>query len=130
MSLESIINYFVVGVTEITRVIVLTIWSVVGFIFWIPFLARMIATFSGSVVAATFTGYDPSAARMGLESSVRFYSDGFALIQESIQSIHQRKPLKKGLVEALGFARIGRILLELVWSALFWSTLILLLYPR
>ncbi len=55
----------VVGALRIIVWFVVTIiWSIVGLIFWIPFLARMIAIFTAAVVASTLTDADLTPADM------------------------------------------------------------------
>jgi len=61
-------------------VVALVIWSVVGFVFWIPLLIRQITMFSVLILHATLTNQDPSAAGVGLDLAVTFYANGFRKI--------------------------------------------------
>lgn len=92
-------------------VVALVIWSVVGFVFWIPFLIRQIAVFSALILHATLTNQDPSAAGVGLDLAVTFYANGFRKI---ISAMYQER--QSGSGGGMEF-RPARFIGEIVWTA-------------
>jgi hypothetical protein len=62
-----------------TGVIVIVAWAIVGFIFWIPMLSRMIAIFTTSVLYFNLIGRDSTHIASGLEQAIIFYPNGFRL---------------------------------------------------
>ena len=99
----------------------LAIWSVIGFIFWLPFLSRAIAVFSSSILYYAATRRDASHLRDYLDSAINFYSRGFALIKATFNparsaesSSNSEKP------------DTNRIVVELFTTALFWGSIWLL----
>jgi hypothetical protein len=62
----------------------LVIWTVVGFLFWVPMLGYAIARFSALVVYTTIIGADPEKLAIHLEHAVRFYFQGFHNILRGI----------------------------------------------
>jgi hypothetical protein len=71
------IRHLVLGVS-------IVIWTIVGFIFWIPMLVFSIIHFSALIVYATLTEADPSNLASKLERSVTFYLDGFKNIIQAV----------------------------------------------
>jgi len=79
---------------EIIRAITFVIWGLVGFIFWLPFLIRMIAFFTGSILVSVGGGGNISVAQTGLDKAVRFYPSGFVIIHDSISSLINGKTIE------------------------------------
>ncbi len=61
-------------------VFISTIWAVIGFLFWIPFLTRMIAVFVFAVLSSVTHASSTINAEKGLKVAISFYMDGFSLI--------------------------------------------------
>jgi hypothetical protein len=70
--------YFIVGG------IVLCVWAIVGFLLWIPLIARVIAVFVTSVTTSLYTQHDTANARSALDTATRFYVKGFTTIIEQL----------------------------------------------
>ena len=68
-------------------VLLLIIWAVVGFIFWFPFLLRMISYFSMMLLLSITNGRDLKSAEVGLDRAIRFYLTGFESIHRSMNNI-------------------------------------------
>jgi len=79
-------------ILEALKVFISLIWSVVGAIFWIPFLIRMIAIFVVSVLLSVTKGSSMGSAEHGLEAGVTFYINGFTKIFGSINNIIAGNP--------------------------------------
>lgn len=77
-------------IIRIIEVIIITIWAVIGLIFWLPFLVRMIALFIGAVIISAGGEATMHAAEFSLDKAARFYTDGFKAIHQSISSIINR----------------------------------------
>ena len=72
---------------EVVRFFSLAIWTVIGFVFWLPFLVRMIAMFIGAVLVSAGGGLNMNTASAGLDRAVRFYPEGFSKIDDSISQL-------------------------------------------
>jgi hypothetical protein len=114
--------YFEEGIYAVVSVLTLGVWTVVGFLFWIPFLSRTIAIFMGSVLYSTLIGSSEHTDQMRhvLDYAVRFWFNGFRLIVESIGKRRQGgdalPPLSK--------INWQKVVLECLWAALFWTVTI------
>ena len=80
-------GFFSIAIINILRGLIFAIWLVVGAIFWIPFLARMIAVFIVSVLSSASSGTSMKRAEHGLNTAVIFYVSGFQRINEGINNI-------------------------------------------
>lgn len=107
-------------------VVLVAVWSGVGFIFWIPFLVRSIATYTTAVLSATFTGAPLFSAQIGLDTAVRFWFAGFQVVLEARHDVNsprraerlENTPPIKNLFELL----FHHVLLTL----LFWMAVVAL----
>ncbi len=102
--------------TGVITAIVLVLWTVLGFLLWIPLLTRMIVVFTSAVISAMFTGRDPSDARNHLEVAITFYSRGFHLIRNSMSGETQ----KSGPFVVPHPGHMVRLLKEVAFCLLFW----------
>ena len=110
----------IIGVIrEVVLVISLIIWSVVGFLFWIPMLIQAIIHFSALVVYATITDSDSDLLAAHLERAVRFYLQGFRNI---IHAVYRKSP--HGTPTADMDVNWVVIAWHLLSTVLFWGALI------
>jgi hypothetical protein len=110
---------FVTGLVRmVVWVIVTGIWAVVGVFFWIPFLARMIATYTGAILVATYTGSGHGAAEHGLRTAIELYPRGFQRINHLLRADAEMAP---AFSSAMNLAGVGRFLLEAAFAAVFWG---------
>ncbi|RXK03655.1 hypothetical protein CRV02_00215 [Arcobacter sp. CECT 8989] len=79
---------------EFVRYLTYFIWCIIGLIFWLPFLIRMIAFFVGSILVSVSGKADMTVAQEGLDRAVRFYPDGFVHIRESINNLINEKVIE------------------------------------
>lgn len=104
------------------RYLVLGVWAVVGFIMWVPLLARMIALYVASVTASLYTRHDPTSARLALATSINFYSAGFRQISEQLnKTIPEHSPVLSN--ETTDWMAV---LKEMLFTVLFWASVLLL----
>lgn len=62
---------------QIILIFISLVWAIIGFIFWIPFLGRMIAVFVISILSSVSNGSCTISAKNGLRLAISFYIDGF-----------------------------------------------------
>jgi hypothetical protein len=110
-------------VRELTQYISLAIWAIIGFLFWVPFLARAIAVFSSSVLYYTMTNRDASHLAPYLETAINFYSRGFKLIMSTFSNLES--PQGTRATDLLPF-QAARVMVEFLSAFLFWGGIALL----
>ena len=102
--------------------IVVTAWTVIGFILWIPLLVRATTVFSAMLVHACFTRQHPDVLRSHLESASRFYPDGFRIAYDVVH-------LPSTQYSSPPAIRFGRVFAECAWTLVFWTLLLTLFHP-
>jgi hypothetical protein len=101
------------------------IWAVVGFVFWVPLLVRMIAVFATAVLVAALNNTDTTRAQHGLDKAVRFYFDGF---ERAAQILHPPQHTASYQSQLYPFHTESGILVlgrNLLLSAIFWVSVVL-----
>lgn len=73
-------DLFVTLVRLAVWIVVTAAWAAVGFILWVPFLARVIAVYTAVVITSTLTGADLGRSEAALHTAISFYSEGFRRI--------------------------------------------------
>lgn len=106
-------------------ILVAGVWTVLGVLFWVPLLARSTAIYASTMLLANITGGSCAAHGERLELAVRFYSDGFRNILDSLYG----DSTSTYVGDSPGL-NLGRLLVEAIWTALFWGAVILLLGRR
>ena len=105
----------------VAMLISLAVWAVIGFVFWVPLLARSIFAFSISVLYVTLTRQNPTSIGYQLSTAASFYVMGFVNIIEAIFPEDSAETSEEEDFEV----HFGRLLLEILWSAFCWITLLL-----
>ncbi|MBI1748305.1 MAG: hypothetical protein HYR55_17235 [Acidobacteria bacterium] len=95
-------------------IICLAVWAVVGFLFWIPLLARAVTIFSAAVVYARVTGQDPESMQDYLRAASSFWFDGFVAAKKALF------PTGNSSASHDLDIKSGRLFGELTWTLLFW----------
>ncbi len=109
-----LVRYVVLGTT-------IAIWTVLGFLCWVPLLVRMTASFSVAILYCTLTNADSSYLRDPLDGAITFYSRGFSMI------ITILSPNREDLPIGSRFEFQGeRVLLEIAWAVVFWASILFL----
>lgn len=114
-------DILVKGVMFVVMIITLIIWAFVGFVFWIPLLARSTAVFSATILAVTIVANrheDPRSLGYQLETATKFYIDGFRMIVEALYA----RPA--GTPENFPKIHFGRVIIEILWAGFFWAVLL------
>lgn len=79
-------NYFVVCITTLIWLFVTLVWAIVGFLLWVPLLARSTLLMCAAIPLEACTnkkGYTDQAER-ALASTIEIYPKGFRIITRSI----------------------------------------------
>jgi len=105
----------------VAMLISLAVWTVIGFIFWVPLLARSIFAFSISVLYVTLTRQNPHRIGYQLSIAASFYVMGFINIIEAIFPPNSAENVKEEDLEV----HFVELLFEILWSAFCWITLLL-----
>ncbi|WP_455756389.1 hypothetical protein [Sulfurimonas sp.] len=106
-------------ILEILKILIAIIWSVIGAIFWIPFLIRMITIFVISVLLSVTNGNSMGSAEHGLDAGVTFYINGFTKIFDSINNIINDNPSKPN-TKLTDNNSLQTILIHLAYTFIFW----------
>lgn len=114
--MEILVKLIMVAVLVVT----LAIWAIVGLVFWIPLLMRATTVFAAALVPAAFSHRGISQLHDGLQNASGFYFRGFKYAFDAFND----EP--DGSSEPL---RLGRVLLEMLWTAAFWFFLLVVIKP-
>jgi len=104
----------------------LAIWAIVGFICWIPLLARTTASLAAAVLVSTISRSDPSHLKLHFENAVSFYSRGFDTIFRVLGS--ERTPSWSADETKSPGVQWEKVLLELGWTVFFWASVVMSTY--
>jgi hypothetical protein len=109
-------------VLRLVGLFTLALWTVIGFLLWVPLLTRMITIFFGALIAAMVSGRDPTDAKNHLDFAAAFYIRGFMLIKDAIAGVpHRSGPFFVPQQEH--WYKIAR---ELIFAIIFWISLAIL----
>ena len=117
-----LLGHLITGIRHMVLALSITIWAIVGFIFWIPMLVFSIIHFSALIVYATLTAADPSTLASKLEHSVRFYLEGFRNI---IQAVYRTEGTPTATIELhIDGAKLAK---HVASTFAFWFVIVVLL---
>ena len=88
------------------------IWAVVGFVFWIPLLARAIAIYIAAVTGHAIASQKTKGLAKILPDAITFYARGFRRIRDSFDDDDTNDPREP--------LQLNRIAFEVFWSFSFW----------
>lgn len=104
-----------IGVVRIaTMVFTLVVWTIVGFVFWIPLLGRATTAFTMHTLYSNLKQRNARVPSLGLEHAMLFYISGFRNIVDAILRETDEEP--SGILEL----RFWRLLMETAWTLVFW----------
>jgi len=122
------ITKIIYTIRVLVTLIVLFIWTIIGFLFWIPLLLKMIAYFSSMITISTFRNVQIKAAQDRLNFAVEFYVRGFVKILD----ILKRKNLEEIKLEDITPVDFWDLFISIIWDILwtlvFWGGVIFLIY--
>lgn len=107
----------------IVGIIALIFWAILGLIFWIPLLFRIVAAFCGNLIYNMIVNNPERIlqSKSSLELAINFYSRGFEIISSTIYE----KP-KETVIQGKNEFHISSFIGQLIWTLLFWG---LTIYP-
>ena|GEM_PF-4067723 len=113
---------------KIICVIILLFWSIIGFIFWIPLLVRVVASYAGNIVykMVSDSNIDVDKSSMLFDKAIAFYSTGFIKIIETFSN-KSSNPANSTPAPKED-SRILYFFAQLFWTFLFWGMLIVSLF--
>jgi len=125
---SNFVQLFIFIIRLIVTFVVLGIWTVIGFVLWIPLLTRMIAYFSGIVVTSAFSRkVSTDEAQKHLNFAIEFYVYGYKKVLEVLQrdddEIESQSPTPIDLWEL-----VKTVLVDIIWTLMFWSGIVFLLF--
>lgn len=94
--------------------VVLAVWSVVGFVFWIPLMARATVAFCVTAVSANLVSHGTDVPKSGLQHAVFFYLNGFRSIHRAVVGLQSTEP------EVTPDFELGRFVAESLWTVVLW----------
>ncbi len=101
--------------------VVTAVWTVVGFIFWLPLLVRGTVGFLVNAVYANLAAPDADVPNRALQHAALFYVNGFRSIYRAVLEPHSGDP------ERTPTFRSGRFLTEVIWAVLSWWVVLFVL---
>ena len=102
----------------LVSLLVMVIWSVIGFLLWIPLLFRITVLYCSVVASSMFVETPIAKAEQALNYASVFYIRGFKknlnLIQYS-EEINTKEEL------SIGFGELCTVSINIFWSMFFWA---------
>ena len=107
------------------RLFAITVWAVVGFALWLPFLVRTVMMFNGAMIYATVTRHRARliTARQLLDVATAFYVLGFRNIHDWTAEEPPQELPELWLSGSSGNLLAGFVT-ELGWAVSWWTLLI------
>ena len=106
-------NKILTGLTWVILFLVLSVWAVIGVVFWIPLLIRAMLRFSINLIEAAFEGQKPTSSGKVLKDAVNFYRRGFVVAIEVVMGEEVQEDREETTTE-------NRFLLEVLWAIFVW----------
>lgn len=103
-------------ITQLIRVIVLTLWLVIGFLLWVPLLVRMISSLAFNAMVSTYTKADVGEVQLALREAVSFYGRGFSTINRAVSEDATTYLASR----PMGATAWKKLIQEIFWATLFW----------
>lgn len=124
------VDNIITAIRFIVTIITLFIWTFIGFFLWIPLLTRMISYFTGMVAVSTFKNANVTAAQQRLNFAIEFYINGFKKILGVLSKTDSDEITLENTEPFNIDTFIKSVVIDIVWTIIFWSSIILLLYYR
>ena len=98
----------------------LMLWSVLGFLFWVPRVVSSMLRFTFDLCRGMLSGNRPVKAGRDLREAVAFYRRGFAVAIQAV--IGEDEPETKSGAKKSKVARLDAraLLFDVLWSGVFW----------
>ncbi len=98
----------------------LIVWSVIGFVLWVPIVLAAMLRFTAALSHAMLSGYRPKEAGRALRGAVSFYRQGFAVAVDAVFGADDSS--KKPGAEKRERVRLSprQLFFGILWTFLFW----------
>ncbi len=106
-------THILTGLTWAILGIVLSVWALIGMVFWIPLLLRAMLRFSLSLLEAVFEGQRPTDSARILRDAVSFYRRGFVVAVEAVTKEEIEDEYRES-------TEGNRLVMEVFWAVLVW----------
>jgi hypothetical protein len=115
-------RFLIEGVYAFILVVTVGVWTVLGFVVWMPLLVRTTTILAGSVLYASLFRDQPRVvhAQRSVHFAVRFYVKGFEHFFVFYRQRHEPDP-PVGLLEPLTTMKWKELLVECVWVIGVWT---------
>lgn len=114
-SLDRVVDIATLGIRLLALVITICVWTVVGFVFWVPLLARNTLAFSTYTLYANLREGNARVNSLGLEHAITFYVNGFRNIIDGILC-----PVNDSVPFTGPKLRLGYLLIDVTIAGFFW----------
>jgi hypothetical protein len=123
-------EYLIEGVYAAIFAITLAVWTVVGFVVWVPLLVRTTSIMAATVFYAVLVGDQGRVAvvERGVHFAVHFYVRGFRHFFDFYEQRHHPET-PTGLLEPLSELKWNRVAVECVWVFVVWAAIYLIIEP-
>jgi hypothetical protein len=104
------------------------IWTIIGFLCWIPLLTRMTAVFSTRIIISAISQSedDGNHLRSNFEDAIGFYLRGFNYIYRVFNDRDRNRRTTTGTMRRDPI-KWGRVCIELSYTVIFWGGLFFVL---
>ena len=109
------------SIPSVLLAVVLSIWAVIGFLFWVPLIVRATVGFCITATYANLVAPNAGVPNQRLQHAALFYVNGFRSIARGVLQPHASEP---SLIPTF---RSGRFLAEALWALFFWWVSLLIL---
>lgn len=123
------------GIRGFVYVFCMGVWAIIGFLYWIPLLARSCGAYSGAVILAIIGRGTPNTKAVKLlDVAANFYSKGFRDIRTSVFSDMEHTEETTGESQSASifsswdefFRVLGVVGTETAIAVLFWGAIVFL----
>lgn len=121
-------NKIIYIIRVLVTLLVLVIWTIMGFVFWIPLLLKMIAYFSSMITISTFRNIQIKAAQDRLNFAIEFYVVGFVKILDILKRKNFQEIKLEDIAPVNFWDLFISIIWDILWTLIFWGGVFFLIY--
>jgi hypothetical protein len=126
-NIEEPASMLVRAILMLSMIVSLLVWTIVGFIIYVPMVLRMTAYFCSMVIISIFHQIDIAKVQQRLEYTIHLYPDRFKIIIESFKKSHSYIPFLESTESIEWKKLIKKAVIDVIWCLIFWSMSIMYL---
>ena len=124
-----------VVILSFVTVVTISIWTVLGFFYWVPLLARACGAYSAALIWSAITNTKANDASSFLDKAVEFYVTGFRRILDNLfhgnmtdsgYSVLREAGVTPNVEDSLA-EKLPTIAAHTIFALLFWVSAVLVL---